>query len=148
MSRTADTQGFCKHCIKVAKHLTLLHDRNKFCSSVIADLLTRTAKHVAEVLQHATAKEDELKKAKEEACISDSAAALWEHRYLENYQSAKAELTGANESYSRCRADLDSATAQIKGLKQALEGVRVDLDVAHREAIVTGNHSCRSPLYC
>lgn len=39
--------GFCKHCIKVAKHLTLLHDRNKFCSSVIADLLTRTAKHAA-----------------------------------------------------------------------------------------------------
>jgi len=103
---------------------------------------------LAEAQQHVTAKEDELKKAKEEACISDSAAALWEHRYLENYQSAKAELTGANESYSRCRADLDSATAQIKGLKQALEGVRVDLDVAHREAIVTGNHSCRSPLYC
>ena len=91
---------------------------------------------LAEVLQHATAKEDELKKAKEEACISDSAAALWEHRYLENYQSAKAELTGANESYSRCRADLDSAAAQIKGLKE-------DLDAAHTEAINTGKHSCR-----
>ena len=108
-------------------------------------------KQLAEVLQHAPAKEDELKKAKEEACISDSAAALWQQGYMENmtnYQSAKAELTGVGESYSRCRADLDSATAQIKGLKKALEVVKVDLDAAHTEAINTGKHSCQILYSC
>ncbi len=87
---------------------------------------------LAEVRQRATAKEEELKKAKEEASMSESAAALREQAYLKNM----AELTDVNESYSRCRADLDSAAAQIKGLKE-------DLDAAHTEAINTGKHSCR-----
>lgn len=94
---------------------------------------------LAEMRQHATAKEEELKKAKEEASITERAAALRGQEHLETM----AELTGVSESYSRCRADLASATAKIKGLKEALDGVRGELDAAHRDAVATGKLSCQ-----
>ncbi len=99
---------------------------------------------LAEAQQHVTAKEDELKKAKEEASITESAAASREEEHLKTM----AQLTGVSESYSKCRADLDSATAQIKGLKEALDGVRGELDAAHRDAVATGKHSCQILFSC
>lgn len=92
---------------------------------------------LAEVQQHATAKGEELQKAKQEASITESAAALREQEHLKTM----AELTGVNDSYSECRAALDSAAAQIKGLQE-------DLDSAHRKAIDNGKPCCRNLSAC
>ncbi|DBB15247.1 TPA: hypothetical protein ACH3X3_004247 [Trebouxia sp. C0006] len=88
---------------------------------------------LAEAQQHVTAQEEEVKKAKEEASTTESAAASRAQEHLKTM----AQLNGVSESYSRCRADLDSATRLIKGLEKDLEKVRGELDSAHREAIDT-----------
>ncbi|KAL0035785.1 hypothetical protein WJX77_002591 [Trebouxia sp. C0004] len=109
---------------KVTEGFALTEPRTS--ASTEASHAREVLEQLAEVQQHATAKEDELQKAKEEAHTSDSAAASREQKYLKSM----AQLAGLNEFYFRCRADLDSATAQIKGLKE-------DLDDAHTEAINT-----------
>ncbi len=92
---------------------------------------------LAEAQQHASAKEEDLKKAKEDASITESTAALREQKHL----ATMTELIDVNDSYSRCKEALDSAAAQIKGLQE-------DLDSAHREATDSGKPSGRKLSAC
>jgi len=129
--------------------------KSRLMSDVTAELSSLDCVHVgharelleqqlAEAQQHVTAQEEEVKKAKEGASTTESAAASRAQEHLKTM----AQLNGVSESYSRCRADLDSATRLIKGLEKDLEKVRGELDSAHREAIDTGKHSCQILSSC
>ena len=111
--------GVAAACLRVNNGVNMDFPEIRLMTDTIVDLSSLDGVHVgharevleqqlAEVQQHATAKEEELKKAKEAASITESAAMSRE----EEQMKTMAELTDAKDSYSRCRADLDYAANQ------------------------------------